>query len=275
MYRQYHDLLDRFVIKGEVDAQGYEDGLRTLLGTSSYILFTMDKVISHTMKQLDNIIEDDDTVSLVNLLRASRVSPAIPEATLRAYAHQVLEDSNCYRVEVRFPERKMSITMLQTPPSEELERVEPFADWLAKVGPGATPDDLPEGSPRLFVPAGFVKGVSHLDLATERLNFLETDAEFEARRAKQASLQPGQPPQQPPQQQPQQQPEKGDAAAAGGPASTATASVKDNKEKDEGPQLAQARSGRWPNGSKASREAAAKEEEKGSSAGGEGSAMEI
>lgn len=76
VFQQFSDLLLKYVDGAGAAASGsvtvmqaldFEDALRTLLGTKSYPLFTVDKLVSNILKQVWNILMDADNVKLISL----------------------------------------------------------------------------------------------------------------------------------------------------------------------------------------------------------------
>jgi hypothetical protein len=115
LYRAYHSALDAFM-EGETEQQAYEDTCRTLFGTASYVLFTMDRLISVMMKQLQNIIEDEDTGTLLSLFAATRSRGGrMTESLYRGFARAVLGDAHCLRLAMTYPSRNVAITLLEQP----------------------------------------------------------------------------------------------------------------------------------------------------------------
>ena len=51
----------------EIDNNKFEDELRVLLGTSSYSLFTMDKLVCQLVKQCQILMQDEVCMSLLSL----------------------------------------------------------------------------------------------------------------------------------------------------------------------------------------------------------------
>ena len=61
--------LARRVIEGRLEPGAYEDAVRSLLGTSSYQLFTLDKVVARAVKQLQTASGDELAGRLAELWR--------------------------------------------------------------------------------------------------------------------------------------------------------------------------------------------------------------
>ena len=101
------------LVENNTDPITYEDKCRELLGTSSYVLFTMDKVVSRVVRQLYSVAMDKKVSrNLVQLSALHRVrmqnAPKASAAFLldTQYREQVCElldgesKSTCYRIEL-------------------------------------------------------------------------------------------------------------------------------------------------------------------------------
>jgi hypothetical protein len=92
----------RQLVEGKMEASVYEDVLRTLLGTDAYTLFTLQKIISQALKQLQMLVVEDTSQKLLGLYRyeRGRVSMgSMSEATYRNNARLLLEGDDCFQVE--------------------------------------------------------------------------------------------------------------------------------------------------------------------------------
>ena len=90
------------VIEGKMEASTYEDVLRTLLGTNAYLLFTLHKIISQALKQLQMLLVEDVSTKLLELYEYERQrasAGSMSEATYRSNARMILEGDDCFRVE--------------------------------------------------------------------------------------------------------------------------------------------------------------------------------
>ncbi|KAK9837425.1 hypothetical protein WJX81_001540 [Elliptochloris bilobata] len=104
--REVHVRFMRLVfelIDGSLDPGQYEDAVRALLGTNSYVLFTLDKLIMKVVKQMQLLLNDDLASKLAELYRyeAARDPAHFADAIYNANAHVLLHDDNCFRFEAR------------------------------------------------------------------------------------------------------------------------------------------------------------------------------
>lgn len=67
------------LLDGSMESSKYEDECRQLMGTASYLLFTMDKLVSHCARQLQSLVSDPSTMKLF-------VRPCLPSFAV-VYLH--------------------------------------------------------------------------------------------------------------------------------------------------------------------------------------------
>ena len=90
------------LIDGKMEASTYEDVLRTLLGTNAYLLFTLHKIISQALKQLQMLLVEETSQKLLDLYEYERQrasAGSMAESTYRSNARMVLEGDDCFRME--------------------------------------------------------------------------------------------------------------------------------------------------------------------------------
>ncbi|GAA5899252.1 hypothetical protein JCM8208_001598 [Rhodotorula glutinis] len=89
---------------GDIDQSAFEDGIRRIMATQGYVLFTVDKTLTSILKLSLTAISDSKTKELFNLLRDDRAHPdratASQQIAYRTKAEATLAgDENLYRVE--------------------------------------------------------------------------------------------------------------------------------------------------------------------------------
>ncbi|KAL3694267.1 hypothetical protein R1sor_007918 [Riccia sorocarpa] len=89
------------LLDGSLDNAKFEDECRTIIGTQSYILFTLDKLIFKLVKQLQAAVSDDVLQKLLVLhsYEMSRASGHFIDHVYFANASVLLHDENIYRFE--------------------------------------------------------------------------------------------------------------------------------------------------------------------------------
>ena len=106
MYQAFLSSL-RQLVEGKMEASVYEDVLRTLLGTDAYILFTLQKIISQALKQLQMVLVEETSIKLLELYQYERGRVGMgsfSEATYRSNARMLLEGDDCFQVEQLYQE---------------------------------------------------------------------------------------------------------------------------------------------------------------------------
>uniref|UniRef100_UPI00358FFED0 paired amphipathic helix protein Sin3b-like isoform X2 n=1 Tax=Myxine glutinosa TaxID=7769 RepID=UPI00358FFED0 len=102
--------LTRRLLDGEMEPSEYEDALRDLLTIHGFVAYTMDRLVHHACRQLQQLVCDEACMSLVKLHREARargaggglcVSHAVRaplEACYHRQAEQIVADDNCFKV---------------------------------------------------------------------------------------------------------------------------------------------------------------------------------
>ncbi|CAM6112569.1 unnamed protein product [Calypogeia fissa] len=108
--RVLYSLLD-----GSTDNAKFEDECRTIIGTQSYILFTLDKLIFKLVKQLQAAVSDDTLNKLLNLhaYEKSRGPGRFIDLVYFANAAVLLHDDNIYRFEHIFNSSACVIQLME------------------------------------------------------------------------------------------------------------------------------------------------------------------
>lgn len=136
------DLYNKFMsilyslLDGSADNAKFEDDCRAIIGTQSYVLFTLDKLIFKLVKQLQAIASDEMDNKLLQLYmyEGSRASERFIDLVNHANARIYLHDENIYRFECTSNPTSLSIQLMERGP-EKLEvgavAVDPaFANYL-------------------------------------------------------------------------------------------------------------------------------------------------
>lgn len=96
------------LIDGSVDNSKYEDSCRSLMGSTSYFLFTMDKLVTLVLKQMQHLANDDTCQELTKAFAEMQdapkpsVDPAGAEARATAYLNKtksIFEGEGAFRIE--------------------------------------------------------------------------------------------------------------------------------------------------------------------------------
>lgn len=138
------------LIEGGMDPSVYEDDCRALLGTNSYQLFTVDKLVQKVVKQAHVCLTEDTSARLIDLWRYenSRGVPSL-DAVYYSNARIVLGDEAAIRFE-HTPERMVTVQYMEAERGEPTVILEPaFREYVTQyvnaehsappgsLGPGA------------------------------------------------------------------------------------------------------------------------------------------
>uniref|UniRef100_A0A7N1A344 Histone deacetylase interacting domain-containing protein n=1 Tax=Kalanchoe fedtschenkoi TaxID=63787 RepID=A0A7N1A344_KALFE len=134
------------LLDGSSDNTKFEDDCRAIIGTQSYVLFTLDKLIFKLVKQLQTVAGDEMDNKLVQLYayENSRKPERLVDSVYHENARVLLHDGNIYRMECSSPPRRLSIQLMDyghDKPEITAVSMEPnFSSYLHDDFLGATPD---------------------------------------------------------------------------------------------------------------------------------------
>ena len=98
------------VLDGNMESNAYEDTLREMFGIHAYIAFTMDKVVTYAVRQLQHIVCDEAPQECIEIFHqeSKRGGAGGPVATAHQRVHaetayqkrleQALSDENCFKI---------------------------------------------------------------------------------------------------------------------------------------------------------------------------------
>lgn len=122
------------LLKGTTDPSVYEDDVRELLGTNSYELFTLDKLLNKAVKQIQAVLAEEVSARLLELWRYenARTVPVM-DSVYHSNAHIVLGDEQCYRIE-HTGERMMTVQVMEVDKADTTPAIlEPaFRDYVER-----------------------------------------------------------------------------------------------------------------------------------------------
>ncbi|PSN32659.1 hypothetical protein C0J52_12290 [Blattella germanica] len=132
------------VLDGNMDSNAYEDTLREMFGIHAYIAFTLDKVVTYAVRQLQYLVTDESCQECMEILQqeqrrggagglcSTAHQRAAAELAYQRRAEQALTDENCFKIYVYKHDCKLTLELLDT----ELEEPEPVAEtekWQSYV----------------------------------------------------------------------------------------------------------------------------------------------
>jgi paired amphipathic helix protein Sin3a len=114
------DLYSRFMtalynlLDGTSDSTKFEDDCRAIIGTQSYLLFTLDKLIYKLVKQLQTIVSDEMDNKLIQLYgyEMSRKQGKFVDIIYHENARVLLHDENIYRIQCSSAPTRLSIQLM-------------------------------------------------------------------------------------------------------------------------------------------------------------------
>ncbi|KAG0499099.1 hypothetical protein HPP92_003790 [Vanilla planifolia] len=144
------DLYSKFMsalyslLDGTADNTKFEDDCRAIIGTQSYVLFTLDKLIYKVVKQLQSIASDDMDNKLLQLYlyERSRRSRRFTDLVYHDNARVLLHDESVFRFECTSNPARLSIQLMDydlEKPKVTAVSIEPnfssylYGDFLSSV----------------------------------------------------------------------------------------------------------------------------------------------
>ena len=103
------------LLDGSIDNARYEESCRQLLGNKTYIVFTFDKIISHTLKTLQGLVNDENVTKLVGLFVYHTNRQGGTDAEVyKIHAQHILANSveDLYRIQLVSPSMAAQSMML-------------------------------------------------------------------------------------------------------------------------------------------------------------------
>ncbi|KAJ3126023.1 Transcriptional regulatory protein sin3 [Nowakowskiella sp. JEL0407] len=110
-YKSLLNIIMEF-LEGKLEATDFEDKCRKLYSTSAYFVFTMDKLIQAIIKQITQIVGDENKERMIKLYyrdRAKGTSTARQEAAYRIEAENLALDESLFRMEYITTESVLTI----------------------------------------------------------------------------------------------------------------------------------------------------------------------
>ncbi|XP_012253699.2 paired amphipathic helix protein Sin3a isoform X2 [Athalia rosae] len=125
------------VLDGNMESTAYEDALREMFGIHAYIAFTLDKVVTYAVRQLQHLVSDPTCQQCMELFQREQRQPKdssgagglCATAYLRlgseiAYqrkAERVMTDENCFKIHIYKKDCKITMELLDTESDDTTE----------------------------------------------------------------------------------------------------------------------------------------------------------
>ncbi|XP_071927968.1 paired amphipathic helix protein Sin3-like 3 [Coffea arabica] len=126
------------LLDGSADNAKFEDDCRAIIGTQSYLLFTLDKLIYKLVKQLQTIATEEMNNKLLQLqaYERSRKPGKFVDCYYNENVHVFLNDENIYRIECSSVPTRLSIQLMDCsfdkPDSNAVSMDPNFAAYLTE-----------------------------------------------------------------------------------------------------------------------------------------------
>lgn len=128
------------LLDGNMESSTYEDTLREMFGIYAYIAFTLDKVVSYAVRQLQHCVTERTAITCMEMFQKEqkRGGAGGPCATAHRRVHQELayqrtiekavQDENCFKIYIYKKDCRLTIEMIDTDP-EEPKKLEEAKKW--------------------------------------------------------------------------------------------------------------------------------------------------
>lgn len=140
-YPAFLDMV-RNVLDGNMDSNAYEDTLREMFGIHAYIAFTLDKVVTYAVRQLQHLVSDDPCTECQEIFLSEQKrglavggpcstahQRTAAEVAYQRRAEQTLAEENCFKVLLYKRDCKVTIELLDTESEEQEQQTEPTPKW--------------------------------------------------------------------------------------------------------------------------------------------------
>ncbi|XP_037821313.1 paired amphipathic helix protein Sin3a isoform X2 [Lucilia sericata] len=135
-YPTFLDMLKN-VLDGNMDSNTFEDQMREMFGIHAYISFTLDKVVSNAVRQLQNCVTERTALECVELFHLEQKKGAAGGLCRNAHktfnaemqyqhkAEEILHEENCFKIYIYKIDCHVTIELLDTDSEDVTEREKP------------------------------------------------------------------------------------------------------------------------------------------------------
>lgn len=128
------------LLDGNMDANTYEDMLREMFGIHAYTAFTLDKVVSYAVRQLQHCVTERTAIQCMNLFlkeqKRGATGGACGSAHKREYlemayqraAEKVVQEENCFKIFIYKKDCRMTVELLDTE-TDDMKKVDDAKKW--------------------------------------------------------------------------------------------------------------------------------------------------
>ncbi|XP_076284809.1 SIN3 transcription regulator family member A isoform X4 [Lasioglossum baleicum] len=125
------------VLDGNMESTAYEDTLREMFGIHAYIAFTLDKVVTYAVRQLQHLVSDPICQQCMELFQREQRQPKESngagglcataymrlgaEMAYQRKAEKAMADENCFKIYIYKKDCKMTMELLDTEGDEAMD----------------------------------------------------------------------------------------------------------------------------------------------------------
>lgn len=125
------------VLDGNMESTAYEDTLREMFGIHAYIAFTLDKVVTYAVRQLQHLVSDPICQQCMELFQREQRQPKESsgagglcataymrlgaEMSYQRKAEKAMADENCFKIYIYKKDCKMTMELLDTEGDEAVD----------------------------------------------------------------------------------------------------------------------------------------------------------
>ncbi|CAD7078480.1 unnamed protein product [Hermetia illucens] len=129
------------VLDGNMDSNNYEDSLREMFGIHAYIAFTLDRVVTNAVRQLQHCVTERGALECVEILHAEQRKNGAggvcrnankrlaAELAYQRRAEAALQDENCFKVYIYKIDCRVTIELLDTETDDNDKCVSNTQTW--------------------------------------------------------------------------------------------------------------------------------------------------
>ncbi|XP_031783367.1 paired amphipathic helix protein Sin3a isoform X2 [Nasonia vitripennis] len=176
-YPAFLDMIKN-VLDGNMESNSYEDTLREMFGIHAYIAFTLDKVVTYAVRQLQHLVSDAVCQQCMDLFHREQRQPkencgagglcstaylrVASETAYQRKAEKAMAEENCFKIYIYKKNCRMTIELLDTEGEETVEgscrdrdresvtATEKWSSYVERFSSSATgqtsPKDVPASS---------------------------------------------------------------------------------------------------------------------------------
>ncbi|XP_046857434.1 paired amphipathic helix protein Sin3b-like isoform X2 [Xenia sp. Carnegie-2017] len=147
----------RNLLDGNMESSSFEDTCREMFGVHAYIVFTIDKLVTNIVRQLQTIVVDDTCVQVMDLYQQEQSREGAggnsatqglrkeEEISYQKKAEALLNDENCYKFIVKWTDYVDKFVSNQEIPKVVKERLKVKPVFLPRTSRHIRSKKAPEG----------------------------------------------------------------------------------------------------------------------------------